>query len=111
MLVTEKKGDILVTRMTETKLNAANAPAFREGMAKLIADGHKRFVIDMSRVTFVDSSGLGAMVGVLKRIGNAGDLAVTGLQPPVQRLFELTRMDRVFRIYDDAAAAIGGLAA
>ena len=109
MLATESHGRVTVIRLTDGKLNAANAGTFRLATAKLVEDGATRLVVDLARVSFVDSSGLGALVGLLKRVGNAGDLAVADLQPAVRRMFELTRMDRVFRVFPDAASGVAAL--
>jgi anti-sigma B factor antagonist len=57
-------------------------------------------------VSFVDSSGLGALVGVLKRIGNRGELVVSGLNDDVAQLFQICRMDRVFKSYATTDAAV-----
>jgi len=59
----------------------------------------------MSGVTFVDSSGLGAIVASMKQMGNERKLDLAGLTPDVDKVFRLTRMDSVFAIYksvDDA---------
>lgn len=111
LLVSQQSGNVTIIRIVESKLNAANAAEFRVETAKLVEGGAHRLVVDLGKVSFVDSSGLGALVGLLKRVGNAGDLAVAGLQPAVRRMFELTRMDRVFRVFPDAGAAVAGLAA
>ena len=58
-----------------------------------IEAGHTRLVLDLSGVDFVDSSGLGAIVACLKRLGPRGDLAIAGARGAVSRLFTLTRMD------------------
>ena len=91
------------------RLTATNSPAFRQEMADLIAAGTSRVVLDLSPVAFIDSTGLGSLVSVLKQIGSRGDFAVCGVQPGVQQMFRLTRMDRVFRIYPDLAGAVAAL--
>lgn len=98
-------------RVTEARLNAANAIHFRRESIALVDSGATRLVIDLGQVSFVDSSGLAALVAVLKRVGITGSLAISGLQPVVRRMFELTRMDRVFHLYPDAASARSAIAA
>jgi anti-sigma B factor antagonist len=66
-------------------------------------------VLDLSGVEFVDSSGLGAIVSCLKRLGPRGSLAIAGAQGSVQRLFTLTRMDRVFPLHETVDAAVDSL--
>ena len=85
------------------------------GGAVAMAAGHvgaaRRVVLDLSRVTFVDSSGLGAIVAAMKMLAPDRRLDLAGLQTNVERVFRLTRMDTVFVIHADAGAATGGQAA
>lgn len=100
---------ILILQPDVARLTAAAAPDFKTRLAEEIAAGHTRIIIDLGGVSFIDSSGLGAIVGGLKRLGARGDIVLCGLQPAASQMFRLTRMDNVFRIYkspEDAAAAI-----
>ena len=65
----------------------------------------------LSGVDFVDSSGLGAIVSCLKRLGPRGNLAIAGAKGAVSRLFTLTRMDKVFTLHDSVDAAVAQLSA
>lgn len=69
-------------------------------------------VLDLSAVTFVDSTALGTMVRGMKRCRqHGGDLHLCGLQRPVRVVFDLTRLDSVFKLFvsqDDAVEAFGG---
>ncbi|HWR21240.1 MAG TPA: STAS domain-containing protein [Verrucomicrobiae bacterium] len=106
-----KAGEALVVAPLEERLDARVATDFKERMAELIASGNTRIVLDLSRVEFIDSSGLGAIVSSLKRMGGRGDLVVCGLQETTMTLFRLTRMDRVFQVFDSeqqAVSALGG---
>jgi len=88
---------ITVIRPGAERLTAANAKAFKEDVSQLIDGGAVQLVVDFSAVSFVDSSGLGALVGVLKKIGYRGDLAVAGLNADVAQMFKICRMDSVFK--------------
>lgn len=88
------------------RLTAANATTFKDEVFELISAGTSRLVIDLGKVEFIDSSGIGALVGLLKRIGNRGEIVVCGLSDTVRQMFKITRMDRVFASYDDRAAAL-----
>ncbi|MBP0616494.1 STAS domain-containing protein [Jiella mangrovi] len=101
--------DPAIFSLDAPRLTAANSPAFRQEMADLISAGATRVVLDLSPVAFIDSTGLGSLVAILKQIGSRGDLAICGVQPGVQQMFKLTRMDRVFRIYPNLAAASAAL--
>ena len=93
------------------ELTAATAPVFAQSVLDLIESGHSRLVIDLARVDKVDSTGIGALVGLLKRIGFRGEMVLCGMSDAVARLFRLTRMDKVFPIHADAAGAMRALAA
>ncbi|AWB91096.1 STAS domain-containing protein [Aeromicrobium chenweiae] len=63
---------------------------------------HRTLVLDLSGVTFVDSSGLGSLLGVKKQQERAGGrLLLARVSPPVARIIEITRMDRVFDTVED----------
>lgn len=98
--------DITVVRPGVERLTAVNARAFKEEVAALIDGGASRLVVDFGQTSFLDSSGLGALTGVLKKIGHRGDLVVCGLNSDLQQMFKICRMDRVFTIYRDEAAAL-----
>ncbi|HYD98307.1 MAG TPA: STAS domain-containing protein [Alphaproteobacteria bacterium] len=103
-----ESGGGLVLALRDKRLDAAAAPAFRERVAAAAEGGHRLLVLDLQHVEFVDSSGLGAIVSALKRLGPGRDLAIAGARPAVRKLFQLTRMDRVFALHDDVAAALAG---
>ena len=105
MLKKNRYDDLLLLTIETPRLTAANAPTFRQAVFEIVAAGDTRLVLDMKDVSFVDSTGLGALVGVLKQMGTRGELAICSLQRPVEQMFKLTRMDRVFRIFADADAA------
>jgi anti-sigma B factor antagonist len=93
-------GDTCVVLPLEKRIDAHVAPAFRAALIEQIELGHLNLVINLTRVEFIDSSGLGALVSALKRIGRAGELKVCGLNETVRSMFELTRLNRVIPIAD-----------
>lgn len=105
-LTEESRDGILILRLAEPRLDAARAPVLREMLVRKAEEGHNRIVLDLSRTEFMDSSGLGALVSCLKRLGTRGTLAVAGAQGAVERLFKLTRMDRVFALHPTVDAAV-----
>jgi anti-sigma B factor antagonist len=78
-------------------------------MSEWIGAGNRRIVLNLSEVDFIDSSGLGAIVSSLKKIGNDGDLVICSVRETVMSLFRLTRMNRVFDILSSEEEAIGAL--
>ncbi len=105
-LTEEMRGEVLVLRLDEPRLDATKAPILREELIRRVEAGHDRIVLDLSATEFMDSSGLGALVSCLKRLGSRGALAVVGTKGEVARLFRLTRMDRVFALHPDLETAV-----
>jgi anti-sigma B factor antagonist len=106
----EQRGDILILRVAEGRLDAAKAPALRDALLRQIDTGHNQIILDLSGTEFMDSSGLGALVSTVKRLGSRGTLAIAGAQGAVTRLFTLTRMDRVFALHPSVDVAIEKMA-
>jgi anti-sigma B factor antagonist len=100
----------MMVKVLETRLDASSAPALKKRIATMIKSGHHRIALDLSEVEFVDSSGLSALVSVLRQLQGDGDLVLIGLRSTVISMFKLTRMDRVFRIFPDQAHALAALA-
>jgi anti-sigma B factor antagonist len=104
-----KQGDVLMARILNNRLDAQSADDFRNTMSDFISNGNRCITLDISEVDFVDSSGLGAMVSVLKLIGEDGDIAICGPTESAMRMFKLTRMNKVFRIFDKEEDAVSAL--
>ncbi len=105
-VVSSLEDDIAVVRVESKVLDAGTAAAFKDSMKPLLTDGAK-VVLDLSRVEFIDSSGLGALVSCLRQAhGVNAEIKVFGLRKPVRALFELVRMHRVFEVFNTADEAI-----
>ena len=98
-LLAEQHGDLLIVRVMENRIDAAVAIQFKDRMRDVLEAASARVVLDLARVTFLDSSGLGAVVAVMKLLGPARKLELAGLTPSVEKVFRLTRMDSVFTIH------------
>lgn len=101
--------EIVVVTPLEKRIDASSATDFKQKLIDWILQGHKRILLDLSHVDFIDSSGLGAIVSCLKTIGTDGDLVICGIRDTVMSLFQLTRMNRVFQIFlsqDEAVRAL-----
>jgi len=105
-LLSEQRDDLLVIRAKDSRIDAAVAIQFKELMRDLIRNGPARVLLDLSNVAFLDSSGLGAMVSVLKLLGPGRTLELCGLTPAVEKVFRLTRMDSVFTIHRPDAGVL-----
>jgi anti-sigma B factor antagonist len=98
-MTTKNHGDLLVVTVCEDRIDAAGAIQFKERMRDVSQVPSARVILDLSRVAFLDSSGLGAVVAVMKLLGAERKLELAGLTPTVAKVFRLTRMDSVFVIH------------
>jgi len=105
-IVVNRLNGVAVATILVEELDASNAGDFRRDIAPVL-DAHNRLVLDLSRLRFVDSSGLGAFISCLRKLNAAGgDLKLCSLSPPVRAVFELVRMHRVFDIFDTPEQAV-----
>ena len=104
-LKVDRRDDALVIRVQEARLDSMVAIAFKEAMRQATDGSEGRVVLDLGRVTFLDSSGLGAVVAVMKHFGAKRRLELAALTPPVAKVFRLTRMDGIFTIHPDVPDA------
>ena len=74
-----------------------------------VDEGERQFLIDFSPTGYIDSSGLGALVSISKRVREAGgELRLAGLNEDLRSLFELTKLDTLFAIYPGVEEALQG---
>jgi anti-anti-sigma factor len=94
----------------EGVLDNAKSTQFREQISELISEGINIILIDFKKITFMDSSGLGTLVMILKMIrGSGGRLFLMSLNDQVKMLFDLTNMGHVFEIINDKSELEGRL--
>jgi len=100
-------GTALVT--CRGRLNMATAAEFRAYVNAVLDDGRSRVVVDLADTVFIDSSGLGALIGVLKRARSVGgDLRITAPSEQVRMVLGLTNLDRILRPHDSLSEATRG---
>jgi anti-sigma B factor antagonist len=105
-LSVEVVGDVAVATLFVDELDASNTGEFKQQMASVLAE-HQNLVIDLGRVRFIDSSGLGAMLSCLRQVSaKGGDLKLCEMSKPVRAAFELVRLHRVLDIYPSRAEAV-----
>lgn len=89
------------------EVDVATAPAMRERLVSLVADGNVHLIVDLSPVDFIDSTGLGVLVGTLKRVREAdGELALVIPQERILKLFDITGLSKIFTIHSDLNRAL-----
>ncbi len=102
-------GDVGIIRLSG-ELDAYTSGHFREVMINTIEKGCKHLVVSLANVEYIDSSGLGALVGGLKRVSERnGRLVLVGARPQVRKVFEITGLERVFPIYRTESEAAESL--
>jgi len=104
--ITERINNITLITIPGDTLDASNAKEFRRSISGAISDSSS-VVFDLSRLQFVDSSGLGAILSCFRQLtASGGDLKLCGMTKPVRVLFELVRMHRIFDIYNSRDEAV-----
>ncbi len=101
-----QEADALILRVAEPRIDAAIAVQFKDAMRAKSESFSGTIILDMAGVDFLDSSGLGAVVGAMKQINQDQRLELAGLTPTVEKVFRLTRMDSVFTIHASVESAI-----
>ncbi|MBA3430263.1 MAG: STAS domain-containing protein [Actinobacteria bacterium] len=93
------------------EIDVYTAPKLREKLIELVSEGEHNIVINLEEVDFLDSTGLGVLVGALKRVkGHNGTLALICTQDKILKVFQVTGLDKVFAIHDSEDAALEGAA-
>jgi anti-sigma B factor antagonist len=99
-------GDCAVLQVAG-EIDAYTAPMLREQLRELAAKGAVHLIADLSQVSFLDSTGLGVLVGALKRLREAGgSLTLMIIAPRILRLFQITGLTKVFAIHPSVTGAI-----
>lgn len=105
---TSNEGHVTVLRC-DGRLTMVDAPELKQAIFRTVEAGASRVVVDLGETTFVDSSGLGALVAGLKKSRQAGgDLRIASPGPQVRMVLGLTNLDRVLRPYDSMTEATDG---
>ncbi|WP_432570080.1 STAS domain-containing protein [Kineococcus sp. SYSU DK005] len=94
------------------EVDAESAPALRARLNAVVAQGHHHLVIDLRKVDFLDSTGLGALVGVLQRVRfHDGSLHLVCTQEKILRIFRITGLTKVFPLHDSPEQALAAAGA
>ena len=83
------------------------SPAVTESLNAMIKKKPERIVIDLSRATYIDSAGMAALILAMQEVeGYGGKFFLSGLQETIRSIFEISRLDRTFRIFPNVDAAL-----
>lgn len=98
--------DVQLVTILADKITYANADGFKAAMIDLIRKGSNRVLLDLSKVGFIDSRGLGVLISLLKSLGPDGVLGLCAVNENVSRLFEVTKLNRVFILHPDVESGL-----
>jgi anti-sigma B factor antagonist len=89
------------------EIDVYTAPRLRESIVSAIDAGHRRLIVDVEQVEFLDSTGLGVLVGALKRVrADGGSLDIVCTHERILKIFEITGLDKVFGLHSTVDAAV-----
>jgi anti-sigma B factor antagonist len=89
------------------EIDVFTAPLFKQAVVNLVAEGHRHLFLDMREVSFMDSSGFGALLGATKRLRpEGGSLNLIGCNKTIQRMLHLTRLDTILGVYETEREAM-----
>ena len=97
---------VMIVRV-EGQLVVGNRNELKEHLQRLLEKGERRFLIDFAQTGYIDSSGLGALVALARKVREeGGDLRLSGLNEDLRSLFELTKLDTLFAISETPDQAL-----
>jgi len=101
-----KENDVLVLDI-DGQLIVGNRQKFKDKVLKELESGERKFLIDFANTGYIDSSGLGVLVSLSKKIREqGGELRLANLNEDLRTLFELTKLDTLFHIVDSRQEAL-----
>jgi anti-anti-sigma factor len=105
-ITVDKIGEVAVVAVPVEELDAGNTAEFKRDIAPAL-ETNTKVVLDLSKLRFLDSSGLGSFLSCLRKLNSkGGDLKLCGMSPRVRTVIELVRMHRVFDIYRTKEEAV-----
>lgn len=108
-ITTAKTPENVLLVTVEGQLIVANRQELKQVVQDALDGGERRFVLDFGPTAYIDSSGLGALVSINKKVREVGgDLRLAGLNEDLRSLFELTKLDTLFTISETASEALAG---
>lgn len=98
--------NILVVKLKQETLDSRSAQQFQQQVGALFENKPQHLLLNLKEIKFIDSSGLGAVVTLLKKLLPDGSLKLCGLNRNVAYAFEITNLNKIFDIYESQATAL-----
>jgi len=103
----QQRDEVVIITVDGEMVGGPDATLLSEKLRDLIDDRRNKIIVDMAKVNFMNSSGLGILIGGLTTVRNSGgDIKVLHLAKKLRELLRITKLDRVFEIYEDEEEAI-----
>ncbi len=104
----EQKNDVVICKI-EGEINLNTSPELRKIFEELINKNVKKVLVDFSQVGYIDSSGLATLIELFQRLKKiSGKLRICDMQEKVKNVFEITKLHKLFEIYDSQELALEG---
>lgn len=104
---TQKENEIFIIKPLDKRIDASCSTNFKAKVIDFLVQGEKHIILNLEAVDFVDSSGLGAIISILKAISSAkGTIVIYGVNSNVSKLFTITRLNTVLTIVENKSEAI-----
>ncbi len=101
------KGNDITLIILRGEIGTETVNQFKDKIDQIVNDGKSKLIMDFQEVNYLNSMGLGVVAATLKKVKKVkGDLKLINLSPAVQELFELTRLTKVFEIFDSEENAV-----
>jgi anti-sigma B factor antagonist len=110
-LTTRQVGDVTVVDAVGRITLGEGASTFRDSIRDLAATGHKKLLLNLAEISYIDSSGIGELVSGFTTVANqGGTVKLLNLTKRVQDLLQITKLYTVFEVFDDEAKAVRSFA-
>jgi anti-sigma B factor antagonist len=107
--VREAQGDTYIVDLNG-EIDVYTSPKVKDAIGDLIDKGHYNLIINLEKVRYIDSTGLGVLIGGLKRVReHGGTVNLVCTNPQIKKIFDITGLVKIFGIYDDEDAAMKAL--
>jgi anti-sigma B factor antagonist len=107
--VREAQGDTYVVDLNG-EIDVYTSPKVKDAVGDLIDKGHYNLIINLEKVRYIDSTGLGVLIGGLKRVReHGGTVNLVCTNPQIKKIFDITGLVKIFGIYDDEDTAMKAL--
>ena len=100
------KGEIAILKLSG-RLDLESSESLKSTVDGVLADNFRKMILVLNGVNFINSSGLGSLISILKKVNqNQGRMILTGMAPYVKDVFEITQLTNIFEIHNDENQAV-----